>query len=79
MIDARDAVKRYITLRYSADFWLLTLLQILAAYEKQGFEMLLKAFNDSGYLESLTGLDKLHDEGDAVLESIDWDEDEEDM
>lgn len=38
--------------------------------------MLLKAFNDQKYLESLTGLDKLFAEGEAALESVDWDEDE---
>jgi len=38
--------------------------------------MLLKAFNDQKYLESLTGLDKLFDEGEAALESVDWDEDD---
>ncbi|XP_006463040.1 hypothetical protein AGABI2DRAFT_194065, partial [Agaricus bisporus var. bisporus H97] len=52
---------------------------VLQAYEKDGFDMLLKAFNDQKYLESLTGLDKLGD--DAVLESVEWDEegDEEDF
>lgn len=41
--------------------------------------MLLRAFNEPGYLEKLTGLDKLYDEGEAALESVDWeDEDEED-
>ena len=34
--------------------------------------MLLKAFNETGYLESLTGLDKLYDEGEAALENVDW-------
>ena len=38
--------------------------------------MLLKVFNDTKYLETLTGLDKLHDEGEAALEAVDWDEDE---
>jgi len=37
--------------------------------------MLLEAFNDTKYLEKLTGLDKLFDEGEAALESIDWDDD----
>lgn len=42
--------------------------------------MLLEAFNDAKYLETLTGLDKLYNEGDELLESVDWhgDEDEED-
>ena len=38
--------------------------------------MLLRAFNEEGYLEKTTGLDKLHDEGEAALESVDWDEDD---
>ena len=49
---------------------------VIRAYEKDGFDMLLKAFNDTQYLECLTGLDKLFDEGEAVLESVDWDEGE---
>ena len=36
--------------------------------------MLLQAFNDTKYLESLTGLDRLFDEGEAALESVDWEE-----
>jgi ubiquitin-like modifier-activating enzyme ATG7 len=36
--------------------------------------MLLKAFNESGFLESLTGLDKLHAEGEQALEAVDWEE-----
>lgn len=39
--------------------------------------MLLKAFEDAKYLEQITGLDKLQDEADAVLEAVDWEEDEE--
>ena len=41
--------------------------------------MLLKAFNDHKYLETLTGLDKLYDEGEAALEAVDWDDDEGDF
>ncbi|KIK81706.1 hypothetical protein PAXRUDRAFT_832674 [Paxillus rubicundulus Ve08.2h10] len=53
---------------------------VLKAYEEQGFPMLLRAFNETGYLEALTGLDKLYDEGNAALESVDWeDEDGNDM
>ncbi|KAF8636201.1 hypothetical protein AX17_003689 [Amanita inopinata Kibby_2008] len=48
---------------------------VIQAYEQEGFDMLLKAFNDTKYLESLSGLDKLFDEGEAILESVDWDED----
>jgi ubiquitin-like modifier-activating enzyme ATG7 len=50
----------------------------VAAYKTQGFDMLLKAFNDAKYLETLTGLDKLYSESEAVMESLDWDEEEED-
>lgn len=54
--------------------------KVLKAYETRGFSMLLEAFNDAKYLETLTGLDKLYNEGDELLESVDWhgDEDEED-
>lgn len=38
--------------------------------------MMLQAFNEAGFLESLTGLDKLYDEGEAALEDVDWDEEE---
>lgn len=40
--------------------------------------MLLRAFNEPGYLASLTGLDKLYNEGDAAFESVDWEDSEED-
>lgn len=36
--------------------------------------MLLRAFNESDYLQKVTGLDKLYEEGEAVLEAVDWDE-----
>lgn len=51
---------------------------VLKAYEEQGFDMLLKAFNEPGFLEQLTGLDKLYNEGDAAMESVDWEEEDED-
>lgn len=41
--------------------------------------MLLKAFNETGYLESLTGLDKLYDEGEAALENVDWEVEDDDF
>jgi len=50
--------------------------QVLQAYEKEGFGMLLKAFNDPKYLPTLTGLNELYDEGEAAMESVDWDEEE---
>ncbi|KAL0953093.1 hypothetical protein HGRIS_004364 [Hohenbuehelia grisea] len=46
---------------------------VLEAYKKEGFDMLLKAFNDPKFLETLTGLDELYAEGQAALESVDWD------
>jgi ubiquitin-like modifier-activating enzyme ATG7 len=45
----------------------------------QGFDMLLKAFNDQKYLKTLTGLDKLYDKGEAALEAVDWYEDDEEQ
>lgn len=38
--------------------------------------MMLKAFNEPKYLETLTGLDKLYEEGQAALDNVDWDVDE---
>ena len=38
-------------------------MQVLRAYETEGFDVLLKAFNEPGYLETLTGLDKLYAHG----------------
>ena len=40
--------------------------------------MLEKAFNETGYLEKLTGLDKLYEEATAVMEGLDEAEDDED-
>ena len=40
--------------------------------------MMLKAFNEAGYLEKLTGLDQLYEQGEGALESVDWDEEDED-
>ena len=50
--------------------------QVTRAYETQGFDVLLKAFNELGFLEKLTGLDKLHEEGEAALEAVDWEEED---
>lgn len=36
--------------------------------------MLEKAFSETGYLEKLTGLDKLYEEATAVMEDVDFDE-----
>lgn len=35
--------------------------------------MLLRAFNETGFLEQLTGLDELYAEGQAALDNVDWD------
>jgi len=51
---------------------------VLEAYEKQRFDMLLQAFNDVKYLETLTGLDKLYNEGEAMLDDFDVNEEDED-
>lgn len=50
---------------------------VLRAYEEGGFGMLLRACNETGYLEGVTGLDRLYDEGDRALESVEWEEEEE--
>jgi ubiquitin-like modifier-activating enzyme ATG7 len=50
---------------------------VLRAYEGGGFGMLLRAFNEGGYLERLTGLDVLYAEGEGAMESVHWDEEEE--
>ena len=49
---------------------------VLRAYETGGFGVLLRAFNEGGYLEGLTGLDKLYEEGEGAMESVDWEEEE---
>jgi hypothetical protein len=40
--------------------------------------MLLQAFNDPAYLPSLTGLDKLNAQTEALMDDLDWEEDGED-
>ena len=45
---------------------------VLAAYEADGFAMLLRAFNEPRFLEALSGFDRLYSEGEAALESVDW-------
>ncbi|TFK61764.1 E1-like protein-activating [Pluteus cervinus] len=49
---------------------------VLKEYETKGFDMLLQAFNDQKYLEKLSGLDKLYEEGQKALETVDWDEED---
>ena len=34
--------------------------------------MLLQVFNDSQYLEKVTGLDKMKEETEAVLDDVEW-------
>lgn len=51
-------------------------LQVLKAYETEGFDMVLQALNDEKYLPRLTGLDELYAEGQKALEEVDWDVDE---
>lgn len=48
--------------------------QVVEEYKKEGFKMLLQAFNDTDYLEKLTGLDQLHKESEAMMDDVDWDE-----
>lgn len=38
--------------------------------------MLLQAFDDASFLERLTGLDKLFAESEALMESVDWEEED---
>lgn len=38
--------------------------------------MLVQAFEDAKFLERVTGLDKLCEESEALMESLDWDEDD---
>ncbi|WOO77789.1 Ubiquitin-like modifier-activating enzyme ATG7 [Vanrija pseudolonga] len=48
---------------------------VVKAYQEQGFSFLRRAFNETGFLESVTGLDKLYAESEAILDSVDWEED----
>jgi len=53
-------------------------MQIVSLYRKEGIDMLLKAFEDAKYLEEVTGLAQLQAETDAILEAVDWEEEEDD-
>lgn len=44
--------------------------KVIQAYEAQGFPLLLRVFNEEGFLEQLTGLDKLQEESQAALDEI---------
>ncbi|SCV70577.1 BQ2448_3339 [Microbotryum intermedium] len=51
---------------------------IVEAYEKEGFAMLVQAFEDAKYLERLTGLDKIEEETERMMEGMEeWDEEDE--
>ena len=76
MIGAPGAARRYVY-RIVRQMGIELDLQVVKAYEEQGFSMLLNAFNDPKYLEKLTGLDKLFEEGEAALKDVEWMENEE--
>lgn len=47
---------------------------MVETFKKEGFDMLLRVFNETDYLEQLTGLDELYKESEAVLDSLEWEE-----
>ncbi|SCZ97937.1 BZ3500_MvSof-1268-A1-R1_Chr7-3g09644 [Microbotryum saponariae] len=48
---------------------------VIEAYGKEGFAMLVQAFEDAKYLERLTGLDKIEEETERMMEGMEeWDE-----
>ncbi|EGG00390.1 uncharacterized protein MELLADRAFT_118051 [Melampsora larici-populina 98AG31] len=52
---------------------------VVKAYESKGFEMIKEVLNEVKYLEKLTGLDLLYDESEAMMEKVDWDEDDDEL
>ncbi|KAG0150179.1 hypothetical protein CROQUDRAFT_652589 [Cronartium quercuum f. sp. fusiforme G11] len=52
---------------------------VVKAYESKGFEMIKEVLNEVKYLEKLTGLDQLYDAGEAVMEDVDWDEEDDEL
>ena len=52
--------------------------RVVKAYEEQGFDMLLRAFNETEFLPELTGLKALYEETQAALENDDLVDAEED-
>ncbi|SPO41638.1 probable APG7 - component of the autophagic system [Pseudozyma flocculosa] len=50
---------------------------VVDAYRRDGFDMLLRAFNEDQFLERLTGLDKMYAEADEIEAALDWEEDDE--
>jgi ubiquitin-like modifier-activating enzyme ATG7 len=45
--------------------------RIVREFEKQGFPMLLKVFNDPKYLEQVTGLSELHKQVEDKMKAFD--------
>jgi len=52
---------------------------IVKAYETQGIDFMMAAFNDAKHLEMVTGLNLLQAETEAALEDVDWDVDDDDL
>jgi len=48
---------------------------VVKAYEKEGFNIVQRACDETGYLEKLTGLKETYNESEAVMEAVDWDAD----
>lgn len=48
--------------------------KVVQAYRDGGFEFLVQVFNQQGFLEKVTGLDKLYEEAEAALNNVDWEE-----
>ena len=40
--------------------------------------MLVQAFEDAKYLEEISGLSRMYAESEEMMESVDWDEEDED-
>lgn len=47
---------------------------MVQAYRDGGVGFLYRVFNEQGLLEKVTGLDKLYEEAEAALDSVDWDD-----
>ncbi|KLT39874.1 ubiquitin-like conjugating enzyme [Cutaneotrichosporon oleaginosum] len=48
--------------------------KVVQAYRDGGVGFLYQVFNEQGHLEKVTGLDKLYEEAEAALNSVDWEE-----
>ncbi|CED85092.1 Ubiquitin activating E1 enzyme-like protein [Phaffia rhodozyma] len=78
----RGGLSTYQTLNLSGEaFELCTACSshVIDDYRSKGFSMLLESFNDPTYLPRLTGLDKLNEETEGVMKSLDWEDDEGDL